>query len=144
MVSLAAAGVVYAAGARTVPDLPDLSDLPELTEPVDPAELATDLLFSFLAGVGSFLAGVGSFLGSVGVSRPVGFCAKALCARTSTENRAARSVRKIAHEGFLPIMSFNNLLMNSTGNEYAGVYLASRTQRNPVLSKTRSGGTAPR
>src|SRR5262249_61554509 len=97
MVSLAAPEVVFAAGGRTVPDLPDLSDLPELTEPADPAELATDLLFSFLAGVGSFL-------GSAGASRPVGFCAKALCARTSKENRAAKSVRKIAHEGFLPIM----------------------------------------
>src|SRR5262249_60767403 len=137
MVSLAAPGVVFAADARTVPDLPDLSDLPELTEPADPAELATDLLFSFLAGVGSFL-------GSVGFSRPVGFCAKALCASTSTENRAARSVRKIAHEGFLPIMFFNNLLMNSAGNEYAGVYWASRTQRHPGLARTRSGGAAPR
>src|SRR5215510_12395547 len=84
-VSLAAPGVVFAAGVRTVRDLPDLSDLLELAEPMDPAELATDLLFSFLTGAGSFLGGVGA-------SRPVGFCAKAFCARTSTENRAARSV----------------------------------------------------
>ena len=113
MVSLERTAAVFAAGARPATGLPDLTDfagLPELPAFSDRAELATDLVFSFGAGVGSFLAGLGA-------SRPVGFCAM-----TSIENRAVRSVRKIAHEGFLPIMFFNNLLMNSDGNEYAGVY----------------------
>src|SRR5215813_8071138 len=95
MVSLARTAAVFPAGARPATGLRDLTDfaeLPELPAFADRAELATDLVFSFGAGVGSFLAGLGA-------SRPVGFCAM-----TNIENRAVRSVRITIRSMFLPMM----------------------------------------
>src|SRR5262245_56244413 len=115
MVRLALTGGAF--DAVEVADLPILPALPVFASPADlakgllcslpvfasPADLAKGLLCSFLTGLVSLTALV-SFLAGGGTSRPVGSCAKAVCVKTSTESRAARSVGNIVCEVVLPIM----------------------------------------